>query len=321
MAEHRHKRDTDARRKPRAVMVAAPLAVLATASVVTIGVASTNQNSDDVVAAQNATTSTSPSPEASASRSGDVISRAMSRLAAEHEARIEALERRKERQRKAALARERAATLRAVRAADTPMWTTTALNLWSDSGADAVQVGLIEAGEKVLVTGRETADRVEVVVDGRSRWVTAGYLTDEKPVEEEPTPTATAEPASPDAAPGLSMEPCPDSSVEDGITSDAVYVYRSVCNAFPEITTYGGWDDHGEHASGRAIDIMTSDVELGNAIADFLQEHAAELNLYDIIWRQRIWTPERASEGWRWMPSRGSATADHYDHVHVATNG
>ena len=103
--------------------------------------------------------------------------------------------------------------------------------------------------------------------------------------------------------------------------SDAVYVYRSVCHAFLQITSYGGWDAHGEHSSGRALDIMTSDVELGTAIAEFLQAHASELNLYDILWRQHIWTPVRAGEGWRSMPSRGSATANHYDHVHVATNG
>jgi hypothetical protein len=94
-----------------------------------------------------------------------------------------------------------------------------------------------------------------------------------------------------------------------------------VCHAFPQITTYGGWDAHGEHSSGKAIDIMTSDVALGGAIADFLQAHAAELDLYDILWRQQIWTPVRAAEGWRAMPDRGSATANHYDHVHVSTNG
>jgi hypothetical protein len=92
-----------------------------------------------------------------------------------------------------------------------------------------------------------------------------------------------------------------------------------VCHAFPQITSYGGWDAHGEHASGRALDIMTSDVTLGTAIAEFLQTHSSELNLYDIIWRQHIWTPVRSGEGWRYMPSRGSATADHYDHVHVST--
>ena len=68
----------------------------------------------------------------------------------------------------------------------------------------------------------------------------------------------------------------------------------------------------------KARDIMTSDVELGTAIAEFLRAHASELHLFDVIWRQHIWTPVRASEGWRSMPSRGSATANHYDHVHVS---
>ena len=63
---------------------------------------------------------------------------------------------------------------------------------------------------------------------------------------------------------------------------------------------------------------MTSDVALGNSIAAFLQAHASELHLYDILWRQRIWTPVRASEGWRFFADRGSATANHYDHVHVS---
>ena len=63
---------------------------------------------------------------------------------------------------------------------------------------------------------------------------------------------------------------------------------------------------------------MTSDVALGTAIAEFLRANAAELNLYNVIWRQRIFTQERGGEGWRSMPSRGSATANHYDHVHVS---
>ena len=59
---------------------------------------------------------------------------------------------------------------------------------------------------------------------------------------------------------------------------------------------------------------------LGQAVADYARAHASELNLYDIIWAQRIWTPTRGSEGWRSMSNRGSATANHYDHVHIAVN-
>jgi hypothetical protein len=300
VAEHRHKRETAARRTPRATLVAGPIALLATASVVTLGVLAGNPEARDLVA-QDAPAGLSAGVSAGIQQSDSrTVSRSGSRLDRD---------RLQERRELKAARAARAATLRAVRSADTKLWTTTLLNLWSDPGEDATRVGELEAGKHVLVTGRKSAERVEVVVDGKSRWVTAGYLAEDKP---EPEPTAAA---------GLSMAPCPDPGVESGLTSDAVYVYRSVCHAFPQITSYGGWDDHGEHSSGRALDIMTSDEALGNAIAAFLQSHAAELNLYDILWRQRIWTPVRSSEGWRFLPSRGSATADHYDHVHVATNG
>jgi hypothetical protein len=205
------------------------------------------------------------------------------------------------------------ATMKAVQAAHVKRWTTADLNLWSSSSQAARQLGLLKAGKHILVTGRAADGRVELVVDGNSRWVTAGYLSADKPDATSATGAAAGT-----AATGLSMAPCPDGSVEYRLTPAAVYVYRSVCHAFPQITSYGGWDAHGEHASGKAIDIMTSDVSLGNAIAAFLQQHASELHVYDILWRQHIWTPVRASEGWRLFADRGSATANHYDHVHVS---
>jgi hypothetical protein len=288
VADHRHKRETTARRKPRAALVAGPLALVATVSAVTLGVLAADPDTRDLVA------SDSPADLSADTLSKDTVSRSNSRLDANRLQ--DAFE----------LNRIRTATLRAVQSAHTKLWTTTVLNLWSNPGEEAVRVGELEAGKRVLVTGRKTPERVEVVVDGKSRWVTAGYLSDEKPLT---------------AAAGLSMAPCPDPSVESGLTSDAVYVYRSVCHAFPQITSYGGWDAHGEHASGRAVDIMTSDAALGNAIADFLLTHAGELNLYDIIWRGQIWTSVRSAEGWRAYGDHGSVTANHYDHVHVATNG
>jgi hypothetical protein len=288
VAEHRHKRDTDARRKPRAALVAAPLALLATASAVTLGVLASNPGPGQLIATDEAASisgSLHHDQDGVVSRSEPRVDRASLQRAYNRSV-------------------SRTATYRAVRGADTKRWTTTDLNLWTGSGDDAAKDGEIKAGKQVLVTGRHTPDRVEIVIDGESRWVTAGYLSDEKPLT---------------AAAGLSMAPCPDPSVENRLTDNIVYVYRSVCHAFPQITSYGGWDAHGEHSSGRALDIMTSDVALGNAIAAFLQQHASELHLYDILWRQRIWTPVRASEGWRTFPSRGSATANHYDHVHVST--
>ena len=64
---------------------------------------------------------------------------------------------------------------------------------------------------------------------------------------------------------------------------------------------------------------MTSDKALGDQIAAFLQAHAAELGLYDIIWWQQIWTPERASEGWRDYGRPRVGHRQPLDHVHVAT--
>jgi hypothetical protein len=119
---------------------------------------------------------------------------------------------------------------------------------------------------------------------------------------------------------GISTAPCADGSgTESGLTSNAVMMFRAICAAFPALTTYGGYDGHGEHADGRAVDFMTySDSALGNAIAEWARANAGALNIRSIIWAQKIWTPERASEGWRYMEDRGSTTANHYDHPHIA---
>ena len=297
MADHRHKRDTDARRKPRAALVAGPLAVLATASVVTVGVL-TGSSGSTLVAQDTSAAADLGGVTHDSRDSRRVVSRSGSRLGSGIAAdRLQAAADRN--------ADVIAATQRAVRGAHVKLWTTTGLNLWTTASEDATQVGELDSGKKVLVSGRKSGGRTEVVVDGESRWVTSGYLSEDKPVA---------------AAAGLSMAPCPDPGVESGLVPDAVYVYRSVCHAFPQITSYGGWDAHGEHSSGKAIDIMTSDKALGDQIASFLQSHASELNLYDVIWWDQIWTPVRASEGWRSYGDHGSATANHMDHVHVSTN-
>ncbi|MBO9520383.1 MAG: mucin-2 protein [Nocardioidaceae bacterium] len=213
--------------------------------------------------------------------------------------------------RETALSRSADRTASTVVAAKVPpvvrrMWTTAALDLRLTPAENAAVAGEIKAVTRIGVTGVRRGDYAQVVVNGLPRWVTASYLVPRKPTDPTTLP--------------LSGAPCPDGSVENGLTADAVRVYRAVCHAFPQVRSYGGWDNHGEHSSGKAIDIMTSDVALGTAIAEFLRAHAAELNLYDVIWRQHIFTQERAGEGWRSMPSRGSATANHFDHVHVSVN-
>ena len=211
------------------------------------------------------------------------------------------------------------------------MWSTATLKLRTEPRADAKDVGLVKDDTRVAVTGRRQAGYAEVVVDRLARWVTADYLSRTKQVPP-PAASAPAAPAAPAAsasgsrtapapATGLSNAPCPDgSSIEGALQPASVKVYRAVCAAFPELTTYGGQDGHGEHVNGEAIDFMVPDSATGQRVADFVYAHHAELDLFDIIWSQHIWTIERASEGFRSMSDRGSATANHYDHVHIKIN-
>ena len=55
MADHRHKRETEARRKPKALAVIGPLAVLATASAVSIGVVAAEPAASDLTPLSAAT--------------------------------------------------------------------------------------------------------------------------------------------------------------------------------------------------------------------------------------------------------------------------
>ena len=187
------------------------------------------------------------------------------------------------------------------------------LNLWPEPREHGKPLAVLPEGGRVAVTGVRRAGFAQIVRDGQVRWVNQDYLAVKRPA---PASSSTAV-----SSAGLSSAPCPDGSgTESGLTSSAVRLFRAACNAFPALSSYGGYDAHGEHSSGRAIDFMTDDHALGQALADWARAHAGELNLYDVIYYQRIWTPARASEGWRAMPNRGSTTANHYDHVHIAVN-
>jgi hypothetical protein len=78
-------------------------------------------------------------------------------------------------------------------------------------------------------------------------------------------------------------------------------------------------DPHG-HPSGLALDYMVmSDAALGDAIAQFHIDHWDELGVEYIIWQQRMLSSPGGS--WEPMADRGSATANHMDHVHVNYRG
>jgi len=173
------------------------------------------------------------------------------------------------------------------------------------AGRDGVRVDTY----RVVLADGERRDRTRVASAMRTEPVDRVVVRGTKEREVAPTPV------------GISEAPCPSGSdVEAGLTSNAVAVHRAVCAEFPEVQDYLGLrvGDDDEHGQGRAIDMMVySDSGLGDAIAAWVRAHHARLGVSEVIWSQRIWTVQRSSEGWRWMPDMGSATANHYDHVHV----
>lgn len=78
-------------------------------------------------------------------------------------------------------------------------------------------------------------------------------------------------------------------------------------------------DNASDHPLGLALDFMVhSDAAKGTAIFNYMKQNASQLGVKYLIWQQKIWSVERASEGDRPMPDRGSNTANHMDHVHAS---
>ena len=69
-----------------------------------------------------------------------------------------------------------------------------------------------------------------------------------------------------------------------------------------------------DHPKGLAVDFIVGRAT-GDRLAEFVYERSDLLSVKYIIWRQRIRYP---GGSWKTMEDRGSATANHYDHVHVS---
>ncbi|MCV2489321.1 hypothetical protein OF117_08075 [Geodermatophilus sp. YIM 151500] len=76
--------------------------------------------------------------------------------------------------------------------------------------------------------------------------------------------------------------------------------------------------DPGGHPSGLALDYMVAPA-LGDAIAEYHIAHWDELGVEYVIWQQRMLSSPGGA--WKPMSDRGSATANHMDHVHVNYRG
>jgi hypothetical protein len=113
---------------------------------------------------------------------------------------------------------------------------------------------------------------------------------------------------------------------EAGLQIHTIWVARAISVMFPEITTIGGarQDALKWHPNGLAIDVMipnhNSDegIELGNQIAGLALANANRWGVIHVIWRQGFYPGIGAPS---WTADYGNETANHYDHVHIATDG
>ena len=185
-------------------------------------------------------------------------------------------------------------------------YTTADVKLRTEPAKNAKSVEIIDEAKKLKVTDTVKKGYRQVVVDGKARWVTNEYLSKKKPSKE--------------SSAGISSAACSKSSgIESGLVANGKKVYRAICAAFPEVTSYGGRRGSNDfHGSGQAVDAMISDSAAGWRLANWLRANASTLGVSEVIYSQKIWTVQRSGEGWRGMSNRGSATANHYDHVHVS---
>jgi hypothetical protein len=190
-------------------------------------------------------------------------------------------------------------------------YATTELNVRTEAKEDSSVVAAVDAGTKLSVTATVTDGFRYISYRSKGRWVKNQYLSDKKPSSQS------------SSSGGISGAPCPSgSSVESGLTPDAIRVHRALCHRYPQFTSFlGRRSSSGYHGSGRALDCMISDTSVGWDAARWLRANAKSLGVMEIIYRQQIWTVQRSSEGWRSMSDRGSPTANHMDHVHVSVYG
>jgi hypothetical protein len=132
--------------------------------------------------------------------------------------------------------------------------------------------------------------------------------------------------SAPVAAPGFQFALPAGVAPEERLQVHTIRVARAISVMFPEITTIGGYrqDPLKWHPNGLAIDVMIPNyhsdegIELGNQIAGLALANAKRWGVIHVIWRQGFYPGIGAPS---WTADYGNETANHYDHVHISTDG
>ncbi|WND60383.1 hypothetical protein QQA43_31435 (plasmid) [Mycolicibacterium vanbaalenii] len=118
----------------------------------------------------------------------------------------------------------------------------------------------------------------------------------------------------------------PGKASEKGLQKFTVLTNRAVSAAFPQIREIGGVhaDSLKWHPNGLALDVMIPNWNtpqgkaLGDEVLSFVMANKEALGVEHAIWRQAMYYGPGGGEP---MGGRGGATANHFDHVHIATKG
>lgn len=130
----------------------------------------------------------------------------------------------------------------------------------------------------------------------------------------------------PVAAQDFQFELPPGHANEQGLQIHTIWAERAISTMFLDINTIGGYrqDALRWHPEGLAIDVMIPNyhspegIELGNQIAGFALANAKRWGVLHVIWRQGFYPGIGAPS---WTADYGNETANHFDHVHIATDG
>ena len=132
--------------------------------------------------------------------------------------------------------------------------------------------------------------------------------------------------SAPMAAQDFELPLTPGVTPEQGLQVHTIWAARAISTMFLEIKTIGGvrQDPLRWHPEGLAIDVMIPDyhspegIELGNQIAGYALANAKRWGVLHVIWRQGFYPGIGAPS---WTADYGNETANHFDHVHIATDG
>ena len=113
---------------------------------------------------------------------------------------------------------------------------------------------------------------------------------------------------------------------EQGLQVKTIWAARTIEVLFPQVTTIYGFrqDPLPWHPKGLAIDVMIPNhdspegIALGNQIAGYALANAKRWGINHVIWRQKIYPGPTSGS---WTADYGNETLNHYDHVHIATDG